>query len=221
MLQKIFSQEGFLWKGLNILTDIVFLSVIWFLLCLLVIPIGPATTALYDAVVHGIRRRESIVYQRFFRTFRNEFKTAFFSGLLWGALILVSVLTVRYLLALGETSRSAFSAGIAYYIVLIVPLGSACWVFPILSRFTFDFKSLNLTAIRFTFAFLPRTLILALLTIEVLQWSLNSLFPFVFMPSLTMLLWSLFIEPVFIKYETKNEDETDTGDGWPQQKENF
>ena len=144
MLNKIFKQEGFLWKGLNFLTDLIFLSVIWSFLCMLLVPIGPSTTALYDAVVHGLRRREPDVYPRFFRTLRREFKTAFFSGLLWGVLITVCVLTVRYLLALGETSRSAFAAGIAYYIVLIVPLGSACWVFPLLSRFTFDFRSLNL-----------------------------------------------------------------------------
>ncbi len=213
MLKKIFSQEGFLWKGLNVLTDIVFLSMLWFLLCLLVIPIGPATTALYDAVVHGIRRREPDVYPRFFRVLKTEFKTAFLSGLLWGALILVSVLTVRYLLALGETSRSAFAAGIAYYVVLIVPLGSACWVFPILSRFTFDFRSLNLTALRFTFAYLPRTLILVLMTFEVLQWALNMLFPFTFMPALTMLLWSLFIEPAFKQYEPPAEEEPAEEDG--------
>ena len=201
MLKKIFSQEGFLWKGLNLLTDIIFLSTIWFLLCLLIIPIGPATTALYDAVVHGILRKEPVIYPRFIKTFRTEFKTAFLSGLLWGILIVVCVLTVRYLLALGESSRSAFAAGIAYYIVLIVPLGSACWVFPILSRFTFDFSSLNKTALRFTFAYLPRTLILVLMTIEVLQWSLNYIFPFFFMPAVTMLLWSLFIEPVFEKLQ--------------------
>ena len=117
------------------------------------------------------------------------------------------MLTVRYLLALGETSRSAFAAGIAYYVVLIVPLGSACWVFPILSRFTFDFRSLNLTALRFTFAFLPRTLILVLMTIEVLQWALNYLFPFAFMPAVTMLLWSLFIEPAFAKFEPPKEND--------------
>jgi len=207
MLQKIFSQEGWLWKGLNLLTDILFLSVLWFLLCFTVVSIGPATTALYDSVIHGIRRREPDVYPRFFRTFKREFKTACLSGFLWGGLILVCVLTVRYLLSLGETSRSAFAAGIAYYIVLIVPLGAACWVFPILSRFTFDFWSLNKTAFRFTFAFLPRTLILVLMTIEVLQWSLNYLFPFLFMPALTMLLWSLFTEPAFAKYEPKAEPE--------------
>lgn len=209
MLKKIFSQEGFLWKGLNVLTDIVFLSTIWFLLCLLIIPIGPATTALYDAVIHGIRRKEPVVYPRFLETFKREFKTAFLSSLLWGTLILVCVLTVRYLLALGETSRGAFAAGIAYYIVLIVPLGSACWVFPILSRFTFDFGPLNKTAFRFCFAYLPRTLILVLMTIEVLQWSLNAIYPFFFMPAVTMLLWSLFIEPVFKKYEEK--DTVDAG----------
>ena len=202
MLKKLFKQEGFLWKGLNILTDIIFLSMLWSLLCLFVIPAGPATTALYDAVVHGIRRREPGAYQRFFQTFRREFPMAFFSGLLWGIMIFVCVLTVRYLLALGKTSRSAFAAGIAYYIALIVPLGAACWVFPLLSRFTFDFRSLNLTALRMALAFLPSTLILVLMTIEVLQFCLNELYPFAFMPALTMLLWSLFIEKSFEKVKS-------------------
>ncbi len=203
MLKKIFSQEGFLWRGLNRITDLIFLSLLWAFLCLLILPIGPATTALYDAVVHGFRRKEEGIYGRFFRTLRAEFKIACLSGLLWGALILVCALTVRWLLALGEHSRSAFAAGIAYYVALIIPLGSACWVFPLLSRFTFDFKSLNLTAVRMALAYLPGTLILVLMTIEVLQWCLNAIYPFAFMPALTMLLWSLFIEKAFEKYEGK------------------
>ena len=216
MLQKIFSPEGYLWKGLNILTDIIFLSVIWFFLCLPVITIGPATTALYDSVVHCIRRKEHSPYKRFFRTFRNEFKTACLSGLFWGVLILLCMLTVRYLLALGETSRNAFAAGIAYYVALIIPLGAACWVFPLLSRFTFGFKALNMTAVRMVFAYLPRTLILVLMTIEVLQWELNSIYPFAFMPALTMLLWSLFIERAFAKYEPAPApaEEVEDDDSW-------
>ncbi|MBR6088966.1 MAG: YesL family protein [Anaerolineaceae bacterium] len=206
MLSKIFAQDGFLYRGLNFLTDILFLSLLWSFLCLPVLTIGPATTALYDAVVHGIRKREPEVYPRFFRTFKAEFKTAAATGFLWGALIFVCVLTVRYLLALGETSRGAFAAGIAYYVVLIIPLGAVCWVFPILSRYTFDFRSLNAMAVRFVFAFLPRTLILVLLTVEVLQWSLNYIFPFAFMPAVTMLLWSLFIEPAFEKAGKQKSD---------------
>ena len=215
MLRKIFSQNGFLWKGLNKITDILFLSTLWFLLCLLIIPIGPATTALYDAVAHGLRRKEPEIYKRFFNTFKREFKTAFFSGLLWGVIIFIVILFVRYFLALGETSRGAFAVGIAYYVALFVPLGTACWVFPILSRFTFDFLSLNKTALKFTFTYLPRTLILVLLTIEVLQWCLNDIFPFFFMPALTILLWTLFIEPVFARFEPKAEEEPDIDDGWP------
>lgn len=211
MLNKIFRSDGFLWRGMNFLSDVLFLSVIWSFLCLTVAGIGPATTALYDAVVHGMRRKEEGIYTRFFRTLRTEFRVACFSGLLWGALCLICILTVRYLLALGETSRSAFAAGIAYYIVLIIPLGAVCWVFPLLSRFTFGFRSLNATALRFAVAYLPRTLILVLMTVEVLQFCLNAIYPFAFMPVLTMLLWSLFIEGAFSKYEPAAEDTSEEG----------
>ena len=69
-MSRLFSPDGLLWKILNSLTDIFALSLIWLFCCLPVITIGPATTALYDAVTHGIRYQETGLYRRFFRTFK-------------------------------------------------------------------------------------------------------------------------------------------------------
>ena len=82
---------------------------------------------------------------------------------------------------------------------MLFPLGCACWVFPILSRFTYGFKDLNLTALRIAIGYLPRTVILVLLTVELIQLCINYIFPSFFIPACMMLLWGLFIEPVFTK----------------------
>ena len=82
---------------------------------------------------------------------------------------------------------------------MLLPIGCACWVFPILSRFTYGFKDLNMTALRLAIAYLPQTVVLVLSTIEMVQLCVNFIFPSFFLPACLMLLWSLFTEPVFTK----------------------
>ena len=198
-MSRLFSPDGLLWKILNALTDIFALSLIWLFCCLPVITIGPATTALYDAVTHGIRYQETGLYRRFFHTCKADLKISIPTTLLWAAVIALGFFSLSYLRSIAEVSRAAAIASSAYYIIMLLPIGCACWVFPILSRFTYSFKDLNLTALRLAIAYLPRTVVLVLATIELLQICINFIFPSFFVPACMMLLWGLFIEPVFAK----------------------
>ena len=198
-MSRLFSPDGLLWKILNSLTDILAFSLIWLFCCLPIVTIGPATTALYDAVTHGIRYQETGPYRRFFRTFKADLKISIPTTLFWAAIIALGFLSLSYLQALGETNRAAAIASSAYYIIMLLPIGCACWVFPILSRFTYGFKDLNMTALRLAIAYLPQTVVLVLSTIEMVQLCVNFIFPSFFLPACLMLLWSLFTEPVFTK----------------------
>ena len=198
-MKKIFSPDGLLWRVLNTLTDVFALSVIWLFCCLPVVTIGPATTALYDSVVRCIRYQEAGPYKRFFRTFRADLGVSIFSTILWIAVIGFGLWSLSLLRSLGEASRSAAIASAAYYIIMVLPCGAACWVFPILSRFTYSWKDLNLTALKLSIGYLPRTVILVLLTAETGLLCIRYFFPAFFAPACMVLLWSLFIEPVFGK----------------------
>ena len=198
-MSRLFSPDGLLWKILNSLTDIFAFSLIWLFCCPPIVTIGPATTALYDAVTHGIRYQETGPYRRFFRTFKADLKISIPTSLFWTAIIALGFLSLSYLQALGETNRAAAIASSAYYIIMLLPIGCACWVFPILSRFTYGFKDLNMTALRLAIAYLPQTVVLVLSTIEMVQLCVNFIFPSFFLPACLMLLWSLFTEPVFTK----------------------
>ena len=198
-MSRLFSPDGLLWKILNALTDIFALSLIWLFCCLPVITIGPATTALYDAVTHGIRYQETGPYARFFRTFKADLKISIPTTLFWIVLVGLGFFSLSYLKALSEGYRAAAIAYAVYYILMLFPLGCACWVFPILSRFTYGFKDLNLTALRLSIGYLPRTVVLVLMTVELVQICVNYIFPSFFVPACMMLLWGLFIEPVFAK----------------------
>ena len=72
MLGRVFRYQGWLWRALNTLTDIMALSVLWLLLSLPVLTLGAATAALYDSVVRCIRYKQPRPYARFFRTFKTS-----------------------------------------------------------------------------------------------------------------------------------------------------
>lgn len=199
-MKNLFHPEGTLWRVLNVITDLFALSVIWFLCCLPIVTIGPATEALYDSVVHGIRYQDSGPYRRFFRTFRADFKISLPTSLLWTAVIGLGVWSMLALLSLGSSSRLLYIAAVAYGFFLLLPLGAGCWACSVLSRFTYNWKDLNLTALKLSVGYLPRTAGILLLSAGCLALCVRYLFPVTFLPACLMLGWSVLLEPVFTRH---------------------
>ena len=205
MARRFFNPEGFVWKPLGYLGEIVMLSLLWVLFSVPLITVGPATAALYDCTVHSIRRGEGEPFSRFWKTFRSELRTGLLSALLWAA-ILGALFFLRALLMrrIGYAGVGG-TVGMATLVLLLVPTGMACWVFPLLSRFTFAFGALNTTAGRLALGHILRTLALAVLVLLGAELCLRYVLPFFFMPGLVALLNSYLIEPVFARYSDKSE----------------
>ena len=200
MFGQIFRYKGPVWTVLNNITDVLFLSLLWMLCSIPLVTLGAATTALYDSVVRCVRYGNEGPYRRFFCTFRNELLTSVLSTLLWGAVILVGLYLLGSLRGLEGELEYASLAASAYRFVLVLPLGAAFWVSPILSRFSFRFGPLNLTACKFVFAHLPCTLIMVLSGLGAMFLSSEYILALLVAPALLMLLWSLAVEPVFAGY---------------------
>ena len=87
-MRRFFNSESFLWRPLGVLGDLVVLSLLWTVLSLPLVTLGPASAALYDAAVHGLRQREGASLTRFLSTFRRELKEGVLSSLFWLGLAL-------------------------------------------------------------------------------------------------------------------------------------
>ena len=74
MARRFFNPESGVWKPLGFFGDLVILSLLWCLCSVPLVTLGPATAALYDTVVHSMRRKEAPPFYRFFDTFRRELK---------------------------------------------------------------------------------------------------------------------------------------------------
>lgn len=89
---------------------------------------------------------------------------------------------------------------VAQYFALMVPAGMLCWLFPLLGRFDYKVGGLFRTALQLTVAHLPSTVVIVLLTVQSAVFCIERWWPVLFMPSVAMLLVSLFTERVFQKY---------------------
>ena len=203
-MRSFFNAENWLWKPLGVLGDYVMLSLLWTVFSLPLITLGPASAALYDAAVHGLRRKEDTVITRFLSTFRRELRQGVLSTLFWAAVLLVPGLL---LYAAGgrmpEYWPNFVMLGLlaAFFLLMVL-----CWVWPVLSRFTMGFWAMQAASARLALGHILRSAVLALL------WGLTGLAglrfiaPLFVCPALAALLSTYIIEPVFRKYEKTDGD---------------
>ncbi len=207
VFRRAFDPTNGFWRGLARVCDLVGLSICWAVCSLPVFTLGAATTALYDAVFHGVRKGEMGDYARFFRTFRDSFRAATLATLpaLALAVCIFYMWYVAYVMAAGG-SEGAMVWLYACRILLLAPL--AVWLFAVftLSRFTFGPLQLVRTAAKLVLAHLPSAAVVALLVEQLALFTYEKAFlPVFFAPGIGALLCSLFMERIFAPYLPKED----------------
>lgn len=205
MFKNLFNPDSALMITMSQITDCIFLSLFWLLGCFPVVTVGASFAALYDATFRGYRRGEKKVWHRFFRVFRDNWKggilpTVAVVGLFW--LLLKGVIGIWNAAVAGSVSFAVFS-GVAFLAMLA--LGILSLVFPILSRFENSFAGLLKNALLLGIANLPRTLAVGVINAITVFLCARFVFPLFFLPALAALICSLFIEPIFKPYMSREE----------------
>lgn len=199
-MNQIFNPENYFWKYLDKMADVVGLSLLWFLCSLPVLTIPAASTALYDCAVRCIRGGQPGVYSRFFRTLRSEFRLATPSGLLWAAVLFLPFAGYNILTNAPQATRPMLVLAVVYYVLMALPAGVLCWLFPLASRYKLTFRELNRTALQLWLAHLPSSLAMAALLALCADITVRLLLPVCCLPCLLALTHSLFVERAFQKH---------------------
>ena len=206
MARRFFNPESGVWKPLGFFGDLVILSLLWCLCSVPLVTLGPATAALYDTVVHTLRRKEGPSFHRFFDTFRRELREGVLLTLFWAAVaaVLAVLLGGLRLLLPGFGERGALVT-LSELLLGFFYLAVVSWVFPTLSRFTMGVGAISSACVRLAPGHALRSALMALLNILAIAASLRFVVPVMFAPALVSYLSSLLIEPVFARYEMSEE----------------
>ena len=73
-MNKIFDVDSPVMRALSKITDMCFLSVLWFVCSIPIITIGPATAAMYYVALKWAKQEEIKLGATFFRSFKENFK---------------------------------------------------------------------------------------------------------------------------------------------------
>ena len=206
MFRNLFRPDSALMITMSQITDCIFLSLFWLLGCFPLVTAGAYTAALYDAVYHGFRKGDKHSWQRFGHSFRQNLKQSLLPCLIFLAAAVLFAwggIQMWNNAVYGKLSWAVF-AGVAF--LLLVVLGMLCIVFPLLSRFETGTGQLFGNAFRLGFVNLPLTLGLAALNAVTVWLCVRYIFPLFFLPALTALISTLFIEPMLRPYMPKEED---------------
>ena len=206
MFKNLFNPENGLMMAMTQITDVIFLSLFWMLCCFPVVTIGPATAALYAACYHGFRKGDKHPWQRFGSALKGNLKVGIPATLVFLALFLAGGWVLIQLwngAVCGNVSWMLFAAGAFLGVVL---LGMLSLMFPLLSRFETGTVQLLKNTLLLGFVNLPRTILLGMFTAAELWLCARYIFPLFFLPALSALIATLFVEPMLKPYMTTAEN---------------
>ena len=200
MFRNLFSPDSALMITMTQITDCIFLSLFWLLGCFPVVTAGASTAALYDAVWRGFRKGDKHSWQRFLQSFRGNLKAGLLPTVIFlviAAIVVWGGIQLWNNAVYGNISWALF-AGAAFLIVVLAGIGSI--LFPMLSRFENPTAVLLANTVRLGMARLPLTVCLGLLNVVTAFLCVRYVFPLFFLPALSALISTLFIEPMFKPY---------------------
>ncbi|HHU71297.1 MAG TPA: YesL family protein [Clostridiales bacterium] len=204
-MSGFFNLENGFFTTLSKLTDIIILSVIWFFICIPIITIGPATTALYYTTVKAIRRERGYLFREFFKSFKQNFKR----GAISGVIMTIIALFLGFDILWAWMNTSAIENGsilLGIFIALSVMfICFSIYVFPILSRFEMTIKQLFKAALFMSVRHLPSTVVMfAIIAICAIGIFFMPILIFI-IPAGATLIISLLMERIFKKYMPESQ----------------
>lgn len=161
-MQKLFHYNSPFIKWINRMGKLVILNILWLICCIPVITIGASTVSMYRVAIELAQKNNEVsVSNRFFRSFRSDFKHATF---VWLILTIPSLLV---LLNLGILATGGFGTSVITSIICLIPIPPLLFIHAYVFAYIATFEDKPLRAITNTLIIsvsnLPKTLLMVVL----------------------------------------------------------
>lgn len=203
-MHNLLNSEG---PALQFITKIVYsvwLNILWFICCIPIITIGPATTALFYTCQKIARNEEGYITRSFFHSFKQNFKQATCIGLIMTVVGIFIGFDGFVLLKLCKTSAfwaiisAVFLVAVAAYLIVTM------WVYPILAHFDNTTLATFKNSIMLGMRFLLCTVLMATVYFIMAVLIINIMTPLViFGMGTCALINSFLIKNILIQCELK------------------
>ena len=208
-MRSLFDPESPVLQFITKIVYSVWLNILWFVCCIPIITIGPATTALFYACQKMARDEEGYITRSFFHSFRENFRQGALIGLIMTVLGGFLCFDGFVLLRLYKTS--------AFWAVLTAVFLVACaawvlvfmWIFPLLAHFDNTTLAMFKNAIMLGMRFLLCSAVMAAVYIIMALLVIYAMTPLIiFGMGTCAFLNSLLLKNILIQCEVKSSAKT-------------
>ena len=195
---NLFNMDNAFFRFMGKLFDVVALNLVFIIVCIPLVTIGPAISALYYASVKSIRRDRSYPIKEFFKALKRDFKQSFIVGLILVLAAAIIYVDIRFVV---DYIKNDFTAMRYVYLVIgLVISFISVYIFPLISRFSLKISGL----FRLSFYLAIRHLLTTIVSIILLFGGfvlvyISAGLALLFVPVLANLLISIMMEKVLIK----------------------
>lgn len=216
-MRNFFSIDNPVFVFLGKLFDLIVLNIIWLLLCIPLVTIVPATTAMYYTIVKVIRKERSYLLKEFFNSFKMNIKQGVIIDII--ALVIAYVLYIDFsysynLLLSGDENGSVWF--IVFLLITYVAVSTLLYSIAFLSRFVLKISQNMRLALYAALKHAGQTLLFMLIILAVvfLVWLTGGM-AIIFLPSIALFGISFLMERILRKYTpVPSEEESEGKDLW-------
>jgi len=213
-MRSIIDPEGPVLQFITKIVYSVWLNILWFVCCIPIITIGPATTALFYSCQKMARDEEGYITRSFFHSFRENFKQGTVIGLIMtvmGAFLVVDGYVLRRLY---HTSPFWAILTAVFLVACVAWLIVFMWIFPLLAHFDNTTPAMFKNAIMLGMRFLLCTALMAVIYLVMALLIIHVMTPLIiFGMGTCAFLNSILLKNILIQCEKKAAPSDESADG--------
>ncbi|MBS4178466.1 YesL family protein [Lederbergia citrea] len=130
---NIFSIDSGFYRFLEKFTNFFLLNLLWFLMCIPIITIFPATAAMFGVVRQWVQKKDSGVFKSFFVYFKENFKQSFLLGLLWFVFALLFYFNINISLQMSGIAKIIMVSSLLFICLFFVM--TTIYLFPVMVHY--------------------------------------------------------------------------------------
>ncbi|MGP1433997.1 MAG: YesL family protein [Catonella sp.] len=212
---NLFNVNNVFFRFMGKLFDVVALNIVFIIVCIPIVTIGPAISALYYASVKSIRRDRSYPVKEFFKGFKRDFKQSFIVGLIMVIAGIILYIDVKFSVDFIQNSFTYMRY--IYFIIAAVLAFIMIYIYPLISRFSLKLSGLFKLSFYLSIRHFLTTIVSIILLFGgfVLVY-ISAGLAMLIVPVTVTLLISVMMEKVLIKCMNlvKTDDDYENKDQW-------
>ncbi|WP_062105439.1 YesL family protein [Bacillus niameyensis] len=139
------------------------LNILWFVMCLPIITIFPATAAMFGVIRQYVIKKDSAVFLPFFRFFKENFKQSFLLGILVSIFGYILYIDFMLIGTLGKVMQNLLLASL--FLIASIGLLTSIYIFPMMVHYKLTLWRVVKNSFFFAIKYFPSTLLSIILLV--------------------------------------------------------